>query len=60
MTPKNFVMIMIAFVGAIAIIVTAFIANGSEREDAWLYVLSILLVVMAAYEVYSNRKGKAQ
>ncbi len=53
---KNLLMVSFAMVGAVAILITAWVVNGSEREDAWLYVFSIWLVFYAAIEAYFQWK----
>lgn len=55
---KQLVIVIGALVGSAAILVTAYVANGSEREDAWLYVLSGMFVLWAAYELYTGLKNR--
>ncbi len=54
--------IIFALVGALAIIGTAWWANGTdENNNAWLYVFCIWLILYSAIEVYTNKKkGKDQ
>jgi hypothetical protein len=55
------VMVILAMIGAVAILITVWVANGSEYEDAWFYVFSIWLVLYAAIEAYSQwKKGKVK
>ncbi len=54
---KNYVMIGFALIGALAILGTAWWANGNdENNNAWLYVFCIWLVLYSALEVYLNKK----
>ena len=58
MTPtfkKNGTIIM-SVIAAIAILATAYLAKGSEYENAWLYVFVIWSFLFAAFEVYYNYK----
>ena len=58
MTPtfkKNGTIIM-SVIAAIAILATAYLAKGSEYENAWLYIFVIWSFLFAAFEVYYNYK----
>ncbi len=58
MTPtfkKNGTIIM-SVISAITIVATAYLAKGSEYENAWLYVFVIWSFLFAAFEVYYNYK----
>ncbi len=54
---KKHGLIIFALIGALAIIGTAWYANGNdENNNAWLYVFCIWLILYSGYEVYSKRK----
>lgn len=58
---KTFVMTSFAIVGALAVLIAAWITNGSEREDLWLYIFSVWLVLYGGLEAYFQwKKGKAK
>ena len=56
---KKHGMIIMSVIVAIAILATAYIANGSEYETAWLYIVALWLVILPAWEIYSKR-GKSK
>lgn len=62
MTPlsKEFIMIAASAVVAIAILATAWFANGSEYEDAWLYIFCVWLVVSPLLDLYFKKKDKEE
>lgn len=45
-----------ALTAAFAVIGAAWWLNGSEREDAWLYIFCVWLILYSAYEVYATWK----
>jgi hypothetical protein len=54
---KKYGQIILATIGALAIIGTAWWANGTdENNDAWLYVFCIWLILYSALEVYLKKK----
>lgn len=56
---KRTVVVVTATVVAIGLIVGVYVANGSEREDAWLYITSILVVIFGTWASYPKKnKGK--
>ncbi len=53
--------ILLSVIVATAILITAYVANGSEYEDAWLYILAFWLVLSPALDLYfKKKKGKDQ
>jgi hypothetical protein len=55
------IMVSFAMIGAVAILITAWMVNGSQREDAWLYVFCIWLVLYGAMEAYFQwKKGRVK
>jgi hypothetical protein len=54
---KKYWPLMISAV-ALVILVATFIANGSESEDAWLYIICVWLVIYSTYISYSQIKDK--
>jgi hypothetical protein len=52
-TAKRYGQILLSLIGAAAIIGTALLTRNTENENAFLYVLAVYLVLMAALEVYS-------
>jgi ABC-type polysaccharide/polyol phosphate export permease len=58
MTPtfRKYGQIILALISALAIIGTALIADGTEYENAWLYVFCIWFILFLAFEVYSRKK----
>ncbi len=46
--------IIISSIIFIGILVTVYIINGSDRQDAWLYIFAIGLVVMSSYEAFTK------
>lgn len=57
-SPKRFWLIMGAMALAAVAVVATFLMNGAEREDAWLYVVSLGCILYAAADVYREFKGK--
>jgi hypothetical protein len=49
---------ILSIIAAVTILITAFIANGSDFEDAWLYIVALWAVLIPAFEVYSKKKYK--
>ncbi|MBP6857757.1 MAG: hypothetical protein KBC11_00985 [Candidatus Pacebacteria bacterium] len=47
--------IIIAIVGT-AILVSVWVINGSEKEDLWLYIFSIWLILYSAYTACPKTK----
>lgn len=45
---------------AIVVICIVWWVNGAQLEDAWLYVSSIVVVIIPAFEVYLKKKNKDQ
>lgn len=56
---KYGISIIIAIVGT-AILVTVWVANGTESDDAWLYITAILLVLYSAFSAHPKKKDKDQ
>lgn len=56
-TSKRYGMILLSVLAAPSIIATALITRNTENEGAFLYVLAIYFVVMAALEVYSRKRS---
>ncbi len=48
--------ILLSVIVAAAILITAYVANGSEYEDAWLYILALWLVLSPALDFYFKKK----
>ncbi len=46
--------LIIALIFAVAILGTTFIANGSEYEDAWLYIVALYFVVNGIWMTYAT------
>jgi hypothetical protein len=40
------------------ILITTWWVNGAEKDDIWLYGLSLWFVMFAAYELYKGQKNK--
>ena len=59
-TANRYGQILLSVVGAIAIIGTALLTRDTENENAFLYVMAIYLVPMAALEVFSTYLRKNQ
>lgn len=53
---KEYVTIIMAIIAAAAMIGSALIWKNTEYENAWLYILSVYLIVQSIWEVYANRK----
>jgi hypothetical protein len=45
---------------AIAFLVVAYVANGSETETAWLYIFCIWLIVYSTFIAYPKKKDKTR
>ena len=41
---------------AIVFLVATYVINGSEKEDAWLYIFSIWLVIYSAIIAFPKKK----
>lgn len=52
-------MIIVSIIVAITILATAYIANGSDYENAWFYILAVWLVISPAWENYSKKKRRS-
>lgn len=46
------------FTTALVIIIGAFIVNGSEKEDLWIYITSLWLILYSAVEAFQALKKK--
>lgn len=55
---NRFWVIIGAMALAAVIIVATFIMNGSDREDAWLNIVSLGCILYVAFDVYREFKGK--
>ena len=57
-TAKRHAQILLAVIGAMAIIATALLTQGTENEGAFLYVLAIYFVLFGALELYAGRRRR--
>ncbi len=56
---KKYGQIYIALVGAVVIIATALLTQGTEHNDTgWFYAFCLWLFAFSVFEVYSAKKGK--
>lgn len=55
---KQFGPLILAIVGVLAIVATAWFGKDTEYENAFFYVFCIWLILYSIFEVYSKRKGK--
>lgn len=55
---KQRAIVIAIVVGALAILITTFVANGSEREDAWLYVTAGVVALLPLVTVRARPKHK--
>ncbi len=57
MTPtKKLGLPLMIFIGGTAVLAAVWWMNGAERDELWLYIFSVWLVLYAAYEVFVGRK----
>ncbi len=60
-TSKSVGHIIIAVLGALAILGTAWRTKGTEWNDTgWFYAFCVWLFLHSVFEVYSRKKGKKQ
>jgi hypothetical protein len=50
--------IIISVITAIAILASAYLAKGSEYENAWLIILAVGSVLASVFELYSKTKDE--
>jgi len=55
LSKQSLIMTIVAIVG-LAILITVYITNGSEREDAWLYIFSAWLVISPAIDLFFKKR----
>jgi len=48
--------IAFSIIGALIIVVSAWLTKATDNNDTWLYVFSIWLIFFSAFEVYSSVK----
>ena len=51
-------LIIISVIVALVIIAAAWWLNGSEYEDAWLYITAVWIIVLPLYELIFKKKDK--
>jgi hypothetical protein len=49
--------IVFSIIGALIIVGAAWLAKGSESNDAWLYVFSIWMILFSAFQVRTSVKS---
>jgi hypothetical protein len=50
--------ILLSIIGALSIIVAAFVLRDTTYEDAWLYITAVWIVFIPACELYTFTKDK--
>ena len=62
MTPrsKKNAMTLLVIIVPTAIIIATFLTNGAEKDDAWLYGVSIWGILAAGYDLYSKKDKDAK
>ncbi len=58
MTPKSQQrrIVIISVIAALTILAAAWWLNGSEYDDAWLYITAAWIVIIPVFELYSKKK----
>jgi hypothetical protein len=52
---KKYGAVLVASVGGSIVLLAVFIANGSELEDAWLYMVGFAIVLTPLLDLYFKK-----
>lgn len=55
---KQRAIVIAIVVGALAIVVTTYVANGPERDDVWLYLMAGVLALLPLLTILVRPKHK--